>query len=108
MLNKENSGQEYKINNGYFVGKEGSGKSFRQKIKEMKGIRMVEGRLIKIHSVNDVTDKFVEMYGYKPQKKVLEVDITFKKEEEILRNTFWFLENIWEGIKISGSFWVEE
>lgn len=107
MLNKENDSQECKVNNGYFVGKEGFGKSFRQKIIEMKGIRMVEVELIEIHSVNDVTDEFLEKGGY-TLGSILAVDMTYKKNGKISRDTFRFLESIWYSVKKNGFFWDRE
>ena len=67
-------------------------------------MNLLEHYIKEVHSVNDITDKFEEHCGYKPDEPFLEVDLTYNCYglEKRCRKSFW--KSNWETVKKEGYF----
>ena len=66
-----------------------------------------EYRIVKVHSIHDVSESIENKTGKKPKEPHFEVDLTYDCYGEIERKTILFSDLAWNIAKLKGSFMMQ-
>lgn len=67
-------------------------------------MNLLEHYIKEIHSIIDITDRFIKHCGYKPDESLLEIDLTYDCYGSVKREKVTFWKSNFEEVKKRGYF----
>ena len=68
-------------------------------------MNLLEHYIKEVHEVKDITNEFIEHFGYEPSEPLYQIDLTYNYCGCNKRKNKIFFKSEWEEIKKCGYFW---